>query len=118
MQHLTQALDMNETEIAAALSVTTRTVRAWIAGTRRPIERNRAALHALIGRAHQEHSAAGNRWSATRDRALSAAKMGLMTAAQRAEQLAWEAKINAQFAAPVAQPVAAPADDLLALLAA
>ncbi len=117
MQNLTQALDMNETEIAAALSVTTRTVRAWIAGTRRPIERNRAALHALIGRAHQEHSAAGRRWSATRDRALSAAKMDLMTDAQRAEQLAWSAKINAQFAAPVAQP-AAPADDLLALLAA
>lgn len=102
MNQLTQALDMNEAEIAAAIGVTVRTVRAWTAGVRRPIERNRAALHALVGRAHSEHSAATHRWSAARDRALCVTKLDLMTAAQRAEQLAWETAIRQQFAAPAA----------------
>jgi hypothetical protein len=115
MRNLTQALDMNEAEIARELGVTTRTVRAWIAGVRRPIERNRAALAALVSRVHAEHSAATHRWSATRDRALCATKLDLSTAAQRAAHTAWVAEINRQFAAPA--PVAAPADDLLALLA-
>lgn len=114
MNQLTQALDMNEAEIAAAIGVTVRTVRAWVAGVRRPIERNRAALHALVGRAHAEHSAATHRWSAIRDRALCATKMDLMSKAQRAEQLAWEAEIRRQFAAPA--PAKGPAD-LFALLA-
>jgi hypothetical protein len=97
MNQLTQALDMDEAEIAAALGVTTRTVRAWTAGVRRPIERNRAALHTLVAKAHREHSAATHRWSATRDRALCAAKLGLMTAAQQADHAAWIAEMNRQF---------------------
>jgi hypothetical protein len=105
MQNLTQALNMDEAEIAAATGVTTRTVRAWTAGVRRPIERNRAALHALVVKAHREHSAAGHRWSATRDRALCAAKLDLMTAAQRADHAAWAAEMNRRFSAPA--PIAA-----------
>ena len=116
MQNLTQALDMDEAEIAAAIGVTTRTVRAWTAGARRPIERNRAALHALVVKAHQEHSAATHRWSATRDRALCATKMDLMSATQQATHAAWVAEINRQFAAPA--PIKAPVNDLSALFAA
>ena len=67
---LTIALDMVVAEIAAKLGVTRKTVLAWITGKRGPIARIRIALVALVNAAHREHSAAGRRWSATRDSAL------------------------------------------------
>lgn len=102
MKQLTKALDMDAAEIARELGVTTRTVRAWIAGVRRPLERNRAALHVLVSRVHAEHSAASHRWSVARDRALSAVKIDLMTAQEQAERAAWIIEINQQFAARAA----------------
>lgn len=105
MNQLTKALDMDAAEIAHELSVTTRTVRAWIAGVRRPREHNRAALAALVSAAHIAHSAATHRWSAARDRALCATEVDLMTApqcaqweAERAEMQELYARARAEFA--------------------
>jgi hypothetical protein len=113
---ITTALEMTTAEIASAIGASLRTVRAWTAGTRKPSERNRVALLALVVKAHREHSAAGPRWVASRDRALCQVKLSLQTAAQQAELAAWSAKINAQFAAPAAHEDREPADGLFAFM--
>lgn len=106
MRELTEALAMDITEIAQAVEVTARTVKTWIAGTRKPAERNRIKLARLVSIAHREHSSAeGRRWSQRRDALLSAAKLALMSADERA---IWERngeRLRAQFATPVAAPV-------------
>ncbi len=108
MRELTEALAMDTTEIAKAVGVTVRTVKTWIAGTRKPAERNRIKLARLVSIAHREHSAAeGRRWSQRRDALLSAAKRALMSADERA---IWDRRgeqLRAQFATPAVTPQAA-----------
>ena len=108
MRELTEALAMDEQEIAQAVGVTARTVKAWLAGTRKPAERNRIKLARLVSIAHREHSSAeGRRWSQRRDALLSAAKRALMSADERA---IWERdgeRLRAQFATPAVTPQAA-----------
>lgn len=100
MNELTEALAMDAAGIARAVGVTARTVKAWIAGERKPAERNRVKLARLVTAAHQEHSSAGHRWSASRDKALCAAKLALMSADQRAIHERRQEQMRAQFAAP------------------
>jgi len=100
MRELTEALAMDATEIAQAVGVTVRTVNAWLTGARKPAERNRIKLALLVRTAHQEHSAAGHRWSQRRDAVLSAIKLHLMSADERT---IWERngeRLRAQFATP------------------
>lgn len=107
MQGLTEALAMNAAEIAQAVGVTARTVKAWLAGERKPAERNRIKLALIVRAAHQEHSAAGHRWSQRRDAALCAVKLALMSADER---VIWERngeRLRAQFATPAVTPQAA-----------
>lgn len=97
MEKLAEALAMDIAGIARAVGVTTATVKAWIKG-RKPAERNRVKLARLVRAAHQEHSAAGRRWSASRDAALSATKLALMSADEKA---IWERnrdRMREQFA--------------------
>lgn len=107
MQGLTEALAMDATEIAQAAGVTVRTAKAWLNGERKPAERNRIKLAHLVRAAHQEHSAAGHRWSQRRDAVLCAVKLALMSADERA---IWERqgeRLRAQFATPAVTPQAA-----------
>jgi hypothetical protein len=100
MNELTEALAMDAAGVARAVGVTVRTVRAWLTGERKPAERNRVKLARLVTAAHQEHSSAGHRWSASRDKALCAAKLALMSADQRAIHERRQEQMRAQFAAP------------------
>ena len=105
MQGLTEALAMDAAQIAQAVGVTTRTVKAWLSGTRKPAERNRVKLALVVRAAHQEHSAAeGRSWSQRRDAVLCAVKLALMSADERA---IWERqgeRLRAQFATPAVTP--------------
>ncbi len=96
---LADALVKDAAEIAQTLGVTLPTVRRWIAGVQAPNSRNRAALAELVTRAHREHSAAGNRWSARRDAMLGDVKLTLMTRQERATWTANRDQMRAQFAA-------------------
>lgn len=100
MEELTKALAMDAEGVARAVGVTVRTVRAWLNGERQPAERNRIKLARLVTAAHQEHSSAGHRWSASRDKALCAAKLALMSADQRKLHLARQEQMRQQFTAP------------------
>lgn len=103
MQGLTEALAMDATGIAQAVGVTVRTVKAWLNGERKPAERNRIKLALIVRAAHQEHSAAGHRWSQRRDTVLCAVKLALMSADER---IIWERqgeRLRAQFATPQQQ---------------
>lgn len=116
MRELTEALTMDITEIAQAVGVTARTVKTWIAGTRKPAERNRIKLARLVSIAHREHSSAeGRRWSQRRDALLSAAKLALMSADERA---IWERdgeRLRAQFATPATAAPAKPKPSFAAM---
>lgn len=104
MRALTEALAMDAAEIAQAVGVTARTVNAWLNGERKPAERNRVKLARLVREAHQEHSAAGHRWSQRRDAVLCAVKLALMSADER---VIWERqgeRLRAQFATPAVTP--------------
>lgn len=95
---LTLALGLDEAGIAKALGATLRTVKAWVAGSRRPSERYRIGLITLALDAQREHSAAsGRRFSATRDEALRGLRVALQTAQQRAQWLADRERMRAQF---------------------
>jgi hypothetical protein len=94
---LTAALALTEQEISALVGVTVRTVRRWCAGTQRPTEPNRTRLEQLVLKAHQEHSAAAHRWSASRDSLLTRVGFALMTPAQVAEWQASRDQMRAQF---------------------
>jgi hypothetical protein len=101
MQHLTEALAMDVAGIARAVGVTARTVQAWVKGTRGPAERNRIKLARLVRAAQVEHSSADHRFSISRDRALTAARLSLMSADERKLWEASRVKMQQQFAAPV-----------------
>lgn len=101
MQHLTTALKTDIAELAKATGVTVRTVKAWVEGIRRPAERNRAKLLALVVQAQEEHSAAeGRRWSAVRDAELRACRKALRTKAEQAAAEQFSRELAASFENP------------------
>lgn len=95
---LPAALKLDAAEIAAALGTTARTVKAWIAGARRPSETNRIGLVSLALAAQRELSS-GQRMNVGRDNALRALRIALHTPAQRQQWLANRAELRAQFGA-------------------
>lgn len=92
------ALKMDVAEIAAALGATTRTVKAWIAGVRRPSETNRIGLVSLALTAQAELGS-GHRLNVSRDNALRALRVALHTPAQRRTWLDNRAELRRQFGA-------------------
>jgi plasmid maintenance system antidote protein VapI len=103
MQELEQALAMDVAGIARAVGVTARTVRAWIAGARKPAERNRIKLARLVLAAQEENSSADSRFSATLDRALTSLRAKLRSADEQKLFEANRALMRSQFAAPEAR---------------
>lgn len=103
MQELEQALAMDVAGIARAVGVTARTVRAWIAGARKPAERNRIKLARLVLAAQEENSSADSRFSAALDRALTSLRAKLRSADEQKLFEANRALMRSQFAAPEAR---------------
>lgn len=90
------ALKLDVAEIAAALGTSVRTVKAWIAGMRRPSETNRIGLVTLALTAQRELGS-GHRMNVGRDNALRALRIALHTPAQRQQWLANRAELRRQF---------------------
>lgn len=103
MNELELALNMNIGGIATAVGVTARTVKAWIAGERKPAERNRIKLARLVLAAQEENSSADHRFSARRDRAQRDARAALRSADEQRLFEESRALMRSQFAAPAAR---------------
>lgn len=103
MNELTLALNMDLAGIARAVGVTVRTVKAWVAGERKPAERNRIKLARLVLAAQEENSSADHRFSATRDRAQRDARAALRSADEQRLFEESRALMRSQFAAPAAR---------------
>lgn len=103
MDTLELALKMDAAGIARAVGVTVRTVKAWIAGARKPAERNRIKLARLVLAAQQENSSADSRFSATADRAQRDARAALRSADEQRLFEESRALMRSQFAAPAAR---------------
>jgi hypothetical protein len=98
MEKLAEALGMDVAGVARAVGVTTGTVKAWIAGARKPAERNRIKLARLVRAAQQENSAAGHRFSTRLDIQLRDLRTALMSADEKRIWEANRAKMQQQFA--------------------
>lgn len=94
---LADTLRLGTSDIAIELKVTQRTVAGWIAGDRRPSERNRAALVQLLQDARARH-AARRSFSSARDAQFAALLTALQTPQERVLWITRRAQIRAQFA--------------------
>lgn len=88
---------LDEAELAVRLGVSNRTVVAWIAGTQRPTEPERAALHGLVSDARQRHERRTTGFRMARDHAFGRLLVALQTPDERERWLTSRERMRAQF---------------------